>query len=170
MAMDFGDYSDYSGDYSLDGAPDVGTMTPELPEAPATVTAPATVDVVQSTPGISVSGILSGATSTANDLLKIFGTYSQITNAGESARFNNTLNSAKLDLAKVQSLGAVEIAKTQAAGTVAIENARTKYAVANEMARVSSGGSGTLKNAVSPLLIAAALGIVYLAYKSKGKK
>lgn len=144
-------------------------MRAELPSRPLSSGVPDNVIDVDRSGGITLSGVLSGVDATASNLLNMLGKYYSTTSKIEDAKFQRTVQTATLDLARARALGSLEIDRAAVDAQVAIEKARAARATGDAMARINSGGAGYFMRAgVSPLiLIAGAVGLFMMMRRGR---
>ena len=158
---------------------DAGTLVSDLPPSMQSFTwwgtssQPAIADVTRSEPGITVTGVLSGVSATADALTNVFGRAVSIQDKAASAAFTRQVQTAQLDLQKQQILGTLNLQQSQTAAQLQIEQDRVALSLANDRAKLSGGAlSGTLAGPMMahPYLLLAMLAGGYWLYKHGGAK
>ena len=131
------------------------TMSPELPTTSLNDGVPDTAVDVPRSNGITVSGVLGSVQSTADSLLGIFGKVYSLQSSVENAKFQQTLNTAKLDIQKAQAFGTLDIQKATVDANVSIAKAQAQRATNDALARVGSGSAGFVQQStgLSPKML-----------------
>lgn len=122
--------------------------------------------------GISLSGILSGVSATADSLASVFGKVYNIQNAAANQKFAQEVTRAQLDLQRAQTLGGLDVAKTKTEAENRIELARAALGVKNAEAQMNSPGALRVGNTAIPQNVWVAVivaGVAYLIAKRSKK-
>lgn len=186
MSYIFSSDSSNTNNFTIDAT----TTTPELPPSLnynsgsaydpnatpydptiGTTAQPALATVERSAPGITLGGVLSGVTATAQSALNLWGQVNALQDNVANAQLQRTIQQQKTALTSAQTLGALDLAQKQSAATMAIETARLNASVKNDLAKVSTGSPGTLSHIAGSnmwLIAAVAIGGFFL-YKKMGK-